>query len=458
MTEELKNKLNLYKESILYLKFNSFDNMSKEEIKKHFDKSINSIKSILNNLQDEKNIEIFINIINEIKSEIRIELIKECQSKAAIMNQYGIQYIETEDNNPILIRYYLIELCEDVIKEVLNPQDEEEIEETNTNKIYLYSSKMPQSKNDFKSLKIIREDLESIPTVYYESFQNLIEEMRSGICDGRQHKCKVLKNSKLGDTFEHRAYHGVRLYENTIETFNNKIRKKIKSLERELGAEIHFVYKLEIKKCDKTNGLDEEREKRYKNENSNYEELVESITADEIRRLADETYEVLNRYLEDNKKDKTEEEIDEEIAVYTVLDIINAHLHKDYELKDDNFEFEFTEERAIENERCQIFLRLITYLNTKSIDELRELSIVFNLIDEIINNSDNSYTTDKEKKNQAELEKDKIISLIMYLLRDISLEELKEKEIEILMIIDHKEEYKTKIEEKKEEKKHEKKN
>ena len=46
----------------------------------------------------------------------------------------------------------------------------------------------------------------------------------------------------------------------------------------------------------------------------------------------------------------------------------------------------------------------------------------------------------------------------MYSLRDISLEELKEKEIEILMIIDHKEEYKTKIEEKKEEKKHAKKN
>ena len=438
MNEELYNKLNLYKDSILYLKYNSLDNMSREELKNHFDKSINSIKNILDNLQNEKNIDIFKQIINEIKSEIKVEMIKECQSKAAIMNQYGTQYIEAENIQPILIRYYLIELCEDTIKEVLNPQEDEEIEETRTNKIYLYSSKMPQSKNDFKSLKLIREDLESIPDVYYGSFQTIIKEMHSGICDGREHKCKVLNNSKLGGTREHRAYHGVRLYENTIQTYNNKIRKKIKSLEKELGAEIHFVYKLEIKKCNQTNGLNEEREKRYKNENNNYEELIESLTADDVKRLADETYEILNKYLEDNKKDKTKEEIDEEIILYTVLDIINTYLHTNYSLNN-NSEYEFTEERAIENERYQIYKRVLIYLNSKELEELKELSKIFNLID---NNNDNC---------SADKEKDKIISIIMYLLREMTLEELKETEINILMLIDHKDEYLIKNQAKKEE-------
>ncbi len=442
MTEELYNKLSLYKDSILCLRFNSLENMNTEEIKKHFEKSITNIKNILNNIQNDKNIDVFINIITEIKIELRRELLEECQEKAAVMNQYGTQYIGAEDYNPILIRNYLIELCENTIKEVLNPQEDEEIdeiEEAKTNKIYLYSSKMPKSKNDFKSLKLIREDLESIPDVYYGSFQTIIKEMHSGICDGREHKCKVLNNSKLGGTREHRAYHGVRLYENTIQTYNNKIRKKIKSLEKELGAEIHFVYKLEIKKCNQTNGLDEEREKRYKNENNNYEELIESLTADDVKRLADETYEIINKYLEDNKKDKTKEEIDEEITLYTVIDIINTYLHTNYNLNN-NSVFEFTEERAIENERYQIYKRVLIYLNSKELGELKELSKIFNSID---NNNNDNCSADKEK--------DIIISIIMYLLRKMTLEELKETEINILLLIDYKDEYLIKDQTQKEE-------
>ena len=442
MTEELYNKLSLYKDSILCLRFNSLENMNTEEIKKHFEKSITNIKNILNNIQNDKNIDVFINIITEIKIELRRELLEECQEKAAVMNQYGTQYIGAEDYNPILIRNYLIELCENTIKEVLNPQEDEEIdeiEEAKTNKIYLYSSKMPKSKNDFKSLKLIREDLESIPDVYYGSFQTIIKEMHSGICDGREHKCKVLNNSKLGGTREHRAYHGVRLYENTIQTYNNKIRKKIKSLEKELGAEIHFVYKLEIKKCNQTNGLDEEREKRYKNENNNYEELIESLTADDVKRLADETYEIINKYLEDNKKDKTKEEIDEEITLYTVIDIINTYLHTNYNLNN-NSVFEFTEERSIENERYQIYKRVLIYLNSKELGELKELSKIFNSID---NNNNDNCSADKEK--------DIIISIIMYLLRKMTLEELKETEINILLLIDYKDEYLIKDQTQKEE-------
>ena len=89
MTEELYNKLSLYKDSIFCLRFNSLENMKTEEIKKHFEKSITNIKNILNNIQNDKNIDIFINIITEIKIELRRELLEECQEKAAVMNQYG---------------------------------------------------------------------------------------------------------------------------------------------------------------------------------------------------------------------------------------------------------------------------------------------------------------------------------------------------------------------------------
>ena len=441
MTEELYNKLSLYKDSIMCLRYNSLENTSIEEIRNLFDKSINNIKSILNNIQNEKNIDIFINIITEIKSELRREIIKECQEKATVMNQYGVQYIETEDYNPIIIKNYLIELCEDMIKDIQNPEKEaEEIEIPNKNIIYIYSSKLPKSEDDSKSMKLIREDLESIPPVYYESFLKVIEDMHSGTYIGKEHKCKVLSNDKLEGMIEHRAYHGVRLYENSIKTYNNKTARIIKKLENELGAEIHFVFKLEIKKCKKTNGLDEEREKRYKNEKENYEALIKTLTKEDVQNLADITYNLIKKYLSDKKKKQTEKEAEKEITLYNVLDIISFYTHKDYSL-DSTAEFELTGERAIENEKYQIFKRIIKYLDTKELEELKELSKIFNIIDEITCESNNTYSTEKEKQIKAEKEKNKIISMLICLLGEMELDELKEVEIEIIMLMDYKDEY-----------------
>ena len=273
MTEEIYNKLILYRNAIIFLVNQS---LNRGEIKNQFESSLNKIISILGNIQSEENKNYFINIMKEIKSELRREIIKACQEKQALINQYGSQCYElfsAEDYNSIIMGDYLIELCESKIDEIANSEEYEQIDQSKK-RIYIYSSRIPKRKDSYEAIKLIREDLSSIPRVYYKDILSMVEDMDAGTYIGKEHKSKILKDGKLDNTVEHRAFNGVRLYENTIKSNNNKTARRIKELESELGVEIHFVYKIEIKKCTQANGLDKEREDRYKNEHANFEEII----------------------------------------------------------------------------------------------------------------------------------------------------------------------------------------
>lgn len=432
MPEEIYNKITLYKNAIIFIAQQSLE---EKEIYNQFENNLNNIISILNNIQSEENKKFLISILKELKSELRRDLIKACQEKQAIIDQYGSQCYElfsSKDYEPITSRNYMIELCDNKIDEILHPEEYEEIDQSKK-RIYLYSSKMPKGEDDYETVKLIREDLSGIPKAYYKDIQEMIEEMHSGIYIGKEHKCKILKNNKLENTIEHRKYHGIRLYENTIRPYNNVITKKIKQLESELGAEIHFIYKIEIKKCTQANGLDEEREKRYKNEKANYEEVIPNLTADQVQELADATYKVFKEFLEEETKNQTEEDRKKEKAV----DIISSYLHVN---KKEIKEIEYTGKRAIENEKLQILKRVIKYIDTKDLSELQKLSNIFDLIEDN-NTLENSHLSEEAKNISINREKCKIISIVEYKLIEMSLEELQNTEIDILMLLNHEEEY-----------------
>ncbi|MBR3230021.1 MAG: hypothetical protein IKF91_04255 [Bacilli bacterium] len=432
MTEELYNKLSLYKNDIIYMNKRLH---GKEEIKNQFEDNMNKIISILNNVQSEENKKNFLSIMKEIKVELRRDIIKACQEKQTMINKYGTQCYELlmlEDYEPITSRNYLIELCDSKIDEILHPEEYEEIDQSKK-RIYIYSSRMPKSEDDYETIKLIREDLSSISDAYYKDIEEMVEEMHSGIYIGKEHKCKILKGKNFEKTIEHRKPNGTRIYENSIRTYNNVIARKIKQLESELGAEIHFVYKIEIKKCTQANGLDKEREERYKNEKANYVEVIPNLTAKQVQELADATYKAFTGFLEEEIKKQTEEEREKEKAV----DIINSYLHT---RKEDSKDIEFTGERALENERYQIIKRIIKYLDTKDLFELQRLSNIFDLIS-TNNILDNTHLSEEVKNILIEREKCTIILIVEYKLKEMTLEELQSSEIDILMLMDYEEEY-----------------
>ncbi len=440
MDRNLKENLNYQKETILSYRFQEFltiedlVNELEGRIKNYFEISILNIQNIL--MHNQRKEEIFIGVMNEIISTLRREIFENCQKISSDMDQFGVGYtIETLPDDligTIFINKYLIELCNQAIVNECIKENDEPINK----KIYIYSSSLQLLDNpivDNSAIKLISDDLSKIGKKFYRTFNKVIDEMESGRYDGNREKRKQLKDSD--GCFEYRGFPCVRMYGNSIKSSNNSIKDKIKKLEDELDAKICFIYMLETKKCIQTNGSSSKRKKRYKNEKERYEELFSGdLSASDVKKLACKSHEMLKQYLSEKIKETSEDDLENNFErsdiIPELLDTINSYLHTNYELSSENIEINFdSKDGSEEYEKFQICNRILMYLRDKTVDELRKLARIFDDVGKYM--YDDKY---------EDVERNRIICILMSTFSEMSLEQLKKKEIDILMIIDYEEE------------------
>ena len=444
MREDLINRINWYKDAIIAYSKVSSEEKSEEEIEEEICDVFNTIKNLLGNSFEND----YIQIITDIKVKLRYELLQECQRLMYQIRTFGLDNIDYNTNDEfkrIAMMNHIIELCSNEIKELKEPPTIAE----NENAIYIF---MDSALND----------LGSLPDEYALEFDKIIKRMSSDKYAGREDKCKVMKGSKLENSLEHRGYNGARLYENRVRTSNSKVNKIIENLERELGKTIHFVYKLEIKKCTSANGLDDKRIQRYKNERKKIIEILSGMSSSGVLKFALEQK-------EGSKRKKSKEGIDNILERkvkrtnnkkrYKVIgfDIMKDYLHATYDsgifsgyIDPKISKTEISADKAIETESYETFRRLVSYLQTLELEKLQKLSMIFEEVSSEFSVDEIPVEWPKNKKNALiRNEINRIILVVISMLRGIYLEEAKttildrimETEREILMLMDFEEEY-----------------
>lgn len=434
MENELIEKLQLYKDTIVFTLTQSMKDKKEEDIMQDVKRSFNNIDNILKQFNNDENYDRIIQIILEIQAELRSKLIEVCQKKASQIEIFGLENIElftSVDFKRIVFIDNAIELLKEKIEEIKNMKESQEVKdqevEDKGKKLYIYTA------------GAIR-DLKSLPNEFYKDVKETIDRMQEGNYVGKENRCKVMHNDKLNNSIEHRGNNKIRIYENLLKTDNIRDGRIIKAIEQKLGLSIHFVYKIECKKCMSTNGLDEQREKRYKNENKNVIALLKKLK-ENIKNKAIESKEKIDELLE-KKKNTNEEKRYKVIGLCT----INEYLHKEYNIeifdgfKDpDISETEISKENAEEYERCKINKRVLKYIATKDLEDLLNLSLIFNEIESDYIEDENLSKVTKEIIKKRE--KDRIFCIVMHLLAEMTLEDLKKTEKDIIMLLDYKDEY-----------------
>lgn len=433
MNNDLINMLSVYKTTILCLASQSMEEMDKDKLQKDFESSFMNIQNILNGFIDEDSTKALAEFMTEIKAELRYKLLKLCQEKLSLLTRYGLENIELfdgEDFKQIVLINDLIKMCNDKIKNTT--KQDSEVDEKN--KLYVF-------------MKSAIDDLDSYPAEFASDFNDIIDRMYLGNYVGKENRCKIMKDSNLDNSLEHRGNNGTRLYENQIKTANAKINRNIKELEKRLGRKIHFVYKLEVKKCTSANGLDGMREKRYKNSRDKIIEIISGMTASEISEFSKQQKERIEGILNRKKNSTNEEKKYKVIGLYR----INEYLHTNYDLrifdgyKDPSIsETEISEENFLEIERYHIFKRLILNLQTLGLEKLQRLDTIFDGIrSDLSFEALPEYLSQGQKEAIKEKEINRIISVIIYTLKDMTVEELLKTERNVIMIMEFEDDYKS---------------
>lgn len=433
MGNELINQLKFQKESFICLALQSMENVDEKKLRDDFEKCLMELQNILNKFNDEKSTTTLVEILNEIRAKYRYRLIKLCQEKSLLLNQFGLENIDcldVDELKPIVMIRELIDMCKYEIKSINNP-DNEVVEDENALYIFMDST---------------IDDIDSYPDEFASDFSDIIDRMYSGKHIGKENRCKVMKNSNLENSLEYRGNHGTRLYENQVKTDNAKVNKIIRNLEKKLGKKIHYIYKIEVKKCTSTNGLDKRRNQRYKNEKDRITELLIGMSSSEVLEYAkvqkDKIKEVLK--IKDNS---TNDERKYRIQGFYILnDIINAGYNmKIFDGESDPIisEVELETEEAIEVERKNIFTRLIENMKTFDFDQLQILESIFDWPKSDFSMAHFPKDCPKTQRDIViENEKNRIILQIAYAMRNMTIDELMKIEMKVIILLNFKDDYK----------------
>lgn len=429
MNRELLNALNLHSEAIILTASQNLAEIDETELKNGIIGSLKNIENSLMTLSEEEYKDVYEQILRKIVSELRRKIIGLCQQLLRDIIINGRESLELFiDSDFIQINRLntIMDICNGQLESLESAVEDE------GKKIYIFTD---AAIRDFKAL----------PLEFTESFEDIIDIMITGIHDRQGVRKKILRDNNLEGTIEYRGNLGTRVYENRIKAKNNaNIRRRVAALEQELGASIHFVYKFEIKKCNSEDGLDTRRIERYKQDRDEMKSLVMKLSAEEIEAMVDDQEGKLKKVIAKKKKERNESKNFRVLA----MRLINMYLHTDYKIG--IFEGEVDEkirENAISGENAEAYEkyrtyeRIIKYLDTKELDELKKLISIFDLPVEIQSEDIDENISINIKSKIKVNERLQIISSMMYALRELELEELREAEIEIIMVFDYEEEY-----------------